>query len=210
MGHKQACNNKTSRALRAGPGRARIKGRARTRWVGLGHFGPVWAGSESPKSMANGFGPSTAVPDTQLAIAGSLLELVASHDDAPNLSQAPRVTVEAVFARRQMGGATLRVCRPRLQKRCDGRRKTRSIVPCTDQHHPSRSPLSLSLSYGFVRLKMSKCTFLIGIRSSRDPRIRPRPLLQLTSLSAGGRGRGSAERVKAEAVSLPPEGMGWE
>ena len=119
-------------------------------------------------------------------------------------------SVEAVFARREMGGATLRVCRPRLQKRCDGRRKTRSIVPCTDQHHPSRSPLSLSLSYGFVRLKMSKCTFLIGIRSSRDPRIRPRPLLQLTSLSAGGRGRGSAERVKAEAVSLPPEGMGWE
>ena len=29
--------------------------------------------------------------------------------------------------------------------------------------------LSLPLSYGSVRLKMSKCTFLIGIRSSRDP-----------------------------------------
>ena len=70
--------------------------------------------------------------------------------------------------------------------------KTLSLVSCTSQHHPSRSPLlPLPLSYGFVRLKMAKCTFLIGIRSSRDPRIRPRALLQLTTPSRSGGGRGS-------------------
>ena len=91
--------------------------------------------------------------------------------------------------------------------------KTLSLVSCTSQHHPSRSPLlPLPLSYGFVRLKMAKCTFLIGIRSSRDPRIRPRALLQLTTPSRSGGGRGSGG-VKCESRTKSflsiPMGMRW-